>query len=200
MKKLYSMKTEESIQIIEEMIATAKRDLSYNGFYFMIWGYLVFAAGIIHTILLTMVETDYHWVAWPILMTAGGITTGIYSARHQRKVKVRSHVDTFMTYLWGAFVISLFLVLFLMGSTEFPNGTAANTYFVVLLLYGIGTFVSGGALKFKPLVFGGVFCWICAIATLYSPYVVQLLILSLAVLVAYIVPGHLLLAKYRKHV
>jgi hypothetical protein len=56
----------------------------------------------------------------------------------------------------------------------------------------LGTFVSGMILKFKPLVIGGVLCWLLTIVSLFVNFDYQLLLAGAAILCSYIIPGHLL--------
>jgi hypothetical protein len=67
-----------------------------------------------------------------------------------------------------------------------------------MVLYGMGLFLSGGALQFKPLIYGGIFCWLCAIAGFEMQNIYLLLILALAVLGGYIIPGYLLKMNNKK--
>jgi hypothetical protein len=71
---------------------------------------------------------------------------------------------------------------------------------VIVLLYGMGTFVSGRLLKFKPLVIGGVIAWLCGILSFGQPFDIQLLILMVAIVASYIVPGHLLASSKQTYV
>ncbi len=75
-----------------------------------------------------------------------------------------------------------------------------STYPLIMLIYGIWLFVSGGALKFKPMIYGGVINWIFAIASFFLMFKMQLLALAVAVLLGYIIPGHMLKLRHRKHV
>lgn len=61
-------------------------------------------------------------------------------------------------------------------------------------------FVSGGYLRFKPLIIGGICNWIIAIVATYVEFDIQLLLLALAVLVGYIIPGHMLSSHYKKNI
>lgn len=67
-----------------------------------------------------------------------------------------------------------------------------------MVLYGIGLFGSGGILEFKPLIYGGIFCWLCAIAGYEVQNSYQLLVLASAVLGGYIIPGYLLKMNQQK--
>jgi hypothetical protein len=81
-------------------------------------------------------------------------------------------------------------------------GGASKTFNIInpvfLALYGIPTFLSGIILRFIPLKAGGICCWILCMLAIFLRYDHQLLLLGLAVLLAWIIPGYLLRAKSRK--
>jgi hypothetical protein len=181
---------EQQLQLIYEMISAAKQEINENGFIFMMWGWLVFISCIVNFAGLYFGYPQAALV-W-LLMIAGGIITFIYYARQNKKEQLKNYIDVFLGYLWIAFGVTLFLVLF------FQWKLGLSTYPMVMLIYGVGTFVTGGALKFRPLVFGGIWCWIMATAAFFVDFNLQLLLLALAVLGSYIIPGHLLRRKFNE--
>jgi membrane protein implicated in regulation of membrane protease activity len=74
-----------------------------------------------------------------------------------------------------------------------------GAYPIIMFLYGLGTFVSGGILKFRPLVWGAVGAWATGIAALFVTFQHQLILLAISVLVSYLIPGYLL-SKSQQHV
>jgi hypothetical protein len=100
-----------------------------------------------------------------------------------------------MMFTWIAFGASLFIVLTLGGKVGWEV-----TYPVVILLYGIGTFISGGVLRFLPLILGGIACWVISCIAFFVSFDIQLLLLAGSLLVAYIIPGHLLKYNYNRNV
>ena len=181
---------QESLLLISQMIQSAKQGVQENGVIFLIWGWLVLAASLLQYVLLYVVQYEYNFLPWPILMTLGGIITMVYTARQKKKTRVKTHLDTFLGYLWTAFGVALFFVLAYMSKIGIEAA-----YPLILVVYGIGTFTSGGALQFKPLIIGGICCWILAVISAFVGFQVQLLLLSLAIVVSYIIPGHLLQAR-----
>ena len=155
---------------------------------------LFFIAAIINYILQFVVEYEYAWIPWPILMPLGGIIGGIYGARQSKKEKVKTYVSEFLGYLVIAFLVGLFVVLF------FAFKLRENCYPMLLLMYGIWLFVSGGAIQFKPIMIGGIINWIFAVGAFFVPFQFQLLFLAAAVLLGYIIPGHMLNAQFKKSV
>jgi hypothetical protein len=187
---------EQSLQLINNMIQGVKKDIKDNGFLFLLWGWLVFAASITHFILLKMQYT-HAYVVWPMLMPLGGIISVVYgiSRLKSKERRVKTFVDRAMIYVWIAFAITLCIVLSSGARLGFDK-----VYPFVLLIYGIGTFITGGIIKMKWLVVGGVICWILSVVAFYVNFEVQLILLATAIAVAYIFPGHVLRANYKKHV
>jgi hypothetical protein len=66
-----------------------------------------------------------------------------------------------------------------------------------LALYGMPTVISGTILRFRPLILGGIFCWILALISTVTAYPYQLLLLGAAVIAAWIIPGYLLRNRYK---
>jgi hypothetical protein len=60
------------------------------------------------------------------------------------------------------------------------------------------TFLSGIILKFKPLVIGGISCWLLAVVSVFIPMEYQLLCIAAAVIFAWIIPGYLLKANFKR--
>ncbi len=179
----------ESLSIINSMINRAQNNLSDNSFYFIFWGWLVFSSALIHYCLLQL-EVEKAYCVW-LLMPLGGIVSFIYGARKKKKEKVKTYLGTYMTYLWGSLGISLLLVLFMMEKIG-----VTPVYSFLLIIYGIGTFVSGGMLRFKPLINGGLICFLLSVVSVFVDFDIQLLLIAAAILVSYIIPGHLLKAKF----
>jgi hypothetical protein len=71
-------------------------------------------------------------------------------------------------------------------------------YPLFLVLYGMPTFLSGVILRFKLLMMGGVGCWILSVLCTIIPVEFQLLLVSVAMIIAWIIPGYLLRVKFRR--
>lgn len=185
------MKTaEQNLQLIEEMIATSKGNLAEGSVFYLIWGWSVFIAASINYYLLNHTDYEHHWIAWPFLMTGAGIISSIVGYKRSKKQRVKTYIDRFMSFLWLSFLITLIVVLYGMSTI----GEEA-VYPIVIALYGLGTFASGGILKYMPLMIGGVSAWICALIAYHVNFSEQLILINVAILTSYIIPGHLLAKK-----
>jgi len=186
----------ESIQIIQNMINTAKNQFSENGFLYLLWGWVVFICSIGHFILLNVVKYEYHYMIW-LLTWAAVIFQMFYLRKKSKEAKVKTYAEDIVKYVWITFVILMFLVGVILGILM-GKDYYKHMYPLFLVLYGMPTFLSGIILRFKPLVVGGIACWVLAVPASQLSYDYQLLVLALSVAIAWIVPGYLLQKKYKK--
>jgi len=180
----------KQLDFIEEMIASAKTNLATKSIFYLIWGWLVLLAALINYYLLEFTELTNGWMVWPILMSLGGSLSIIVGIRLSKKTRVKSKIDKILERLWLGFFITLVAVL------SGVNAIGAETiYPTVIALYGLGTFVSGSIINFKPFQVGAVIAWVCASVAFYMSFNNQLILISIAIIFSYIIPGHLLASK-----
>jgi hypothetical protein len=87
----------------------------------------------------------------------------------------------------------MFVSAFVLGQVK----AFTLVYPVTLILYGMPTFISGYIIRFKPLMAGGIGCWVLAIVCSMTPVEYQILFLTAAVLLAWIIPGYLMRQKHQ---
>ena len=184
----------QSLEIIGRMIENARQGIQDNGFFYLLWRHLVIASTHTHYVLQYMYTYRYPWLSWAVLMPAGGIVSMIYGMKMDKKQGAKTYIEKNMMYVLVAFLVSLLIVLFMMPLLR------QNTYPLVLVMYGIWLFCSGGMLRFRPLIAGGVINWFFGILAFYQTFEYQLILLAAAVLIGYIIPGHLLNMQYKKNV
>lgn len=184
---------QESLVLIQSMINKTKGVVADDSFYFLLWGWLVFTCCLTEFFLKVYLQYPYHYIVW-VLMPVGGVISGIYGARQAKKQTVKSYVEEALDYLWISLAIA-FVVLIFINAGNRSGWQSAFTYYI--LLYAIGTFVSGKLLRFKPLVIGGLINFALAAISIRFSYDYQLLIGSVAILISYIIPGHLLRIRYQ---
>ena len=186
----------EGLEIIQSMINRAKDKFSENGHLYLLWGWVVFFCSITQFVLLSFTSFEKHYLVWMVCWLVF-IYQIFYIAKRNKREQVRTYTGDIIGYVWLAFVVAMFLMGFLFGRI------LGDTYsrMVIpgfLVLYGIPTFLSGAILRFRPLVIGGICCWILSVLSVFVPEKYQLLFLSAAMLVAWIIPGYLLRIKFKK--
>ena len=176
------------LNVIYDMIENSKIRIRENAFFYLLWGWLVLLASLTHFIMWKF-GIFYSFLAWPVIMTAGMVISVIAGIRTGKRAGYRTHIDTAVIYLWYGFFFTLMvLIAFASGgkiSWEITNA-------LIISMYGLGTFVSGGILKFKPLIVGGICCWFIALCAFFVPGEYALLLVSISIIIAYLIPGYLL--------
>jgi hypothetical protein len=184
---------QESLQLIRSMINKTKDSVADDSFYFLLWGWLVFFCCISSYILKVYFNYQQYYYVF-MTMPLGGVISAIYGARQSRKQKVKSFVDEALDYVWIALGLAFIALIFIDANSN--RWQSAFTYYI--LLYAIGTFISGSLLRFRPLVVGGLINFVLAAVSARLSYDYQLLMGGLAILISYIIPGHLLRIRYQK--
>lgn len=178
---------EQSLQLIQSMISKTKQDMSDNGIYFLVWGWLTFFACTAQFILKHVYEYEKHYLVWSVIVI--GVIFSVYQgSKEDRKSKVKTYVGDSMKYLWTGMGISFFVLSMILSKI----GWAFSVFPFFILLYGLGTFVSGCILRFRPLIIGGIIAWGLAIGSVYVSYDYQMLFGAAAILFSYIIPAYML--------
>jgi hypothetical protein len=183
---------QDSLQLIEAMISKAQNRFNENGHLYLLWGWTIFVCSIASFVSMYFFQSRYFNFIW-MLTWVVVIYQTIYLIRRKKKSTVKTYTDEINGYVWIVFAIMgglLSFVLVRAGQFELIN-TA------ILILYGMPTFLSGIILKFKPLVIGAVCCWVLAFISTMIPEVFNFLLLTVAVIAAWIVPGYLLRSRFK---
>ena len=182
---------QQSLQLIQSMIAKTKSNIAESSSHFLILGWLAFIICIAQYILLIGLHSEHHYYAW-FFIWIGVIMELITSLRNKKKAKVHTYIGDSMRYLWTGLGITFFATAVICSINHWMN-----SFPLFIILYGVGTFVSGSFLQFTPFKIGGILCWCIAVAAATFSYEWQILLTSVALLVSYIIPGHLLRKQYQ---
>lgn len=184
------MSEKDSIRVIQSMIAATKHSLLQDGTLYIYWGWVILFCSIGEYVLM-LTEFEHPYVTWLVMPVAVWRYLA-YVAKRKAIAKVKSYTDEFMSVLWRAFFISMAIILCL-----FPVIGYEKVLPLIIILYGMGTYTSGGVLRFPPLIYGGLANFPLAIGAFFTSFQNQLLILSIAVSVSYIIPGYLLKSNFK---
>lgn len=182
-----------SLLLIESMINKAKNNFSESGTLYLVWGIAVLFCSVAQFIAIYFYNYQQAYYVW-MLTWAVFIYQTIFLARKKKKEKVKTYTDEILGYVWTCFIACLFILLLILQY----NKIYQLIYPAILVVYAIPTFLSGAILKVKPLFIGGICCWALAISSLFIPVQFHILLISAAVLLAWIIPGIYLRKKYLK--
>jgi hypothetical protein len=166
---------QESLALIAKMINKAKRDYLDSGLSSLLWGSVIMFC--------SLVTYANNWLKWPNMdyvwfLTIGAVVPQILIAIREGKArKHRSYDEDLMSGIWIAFGITMFVMGYIFS--RYPSEAITSLY---LAIYGIPTFAVGYARRFRPMLYGGLACWILAIYCLYCGYPNTLLCLGLGAL------------------
>jgi hypothetical protein len=178
---------EQSLQLIQSMISKTKQDISDNSIYFLVWGWITFFACTGQFILKHIYQYEKHYLVWTVIII--GIVFSIYQGRKEEKInKVKTYIDDSVKHLWSGMAISFFVLGMIL--TKLGWGTSIFPFFI--MLYGLGTFVTGSIIRFRPLITGGLIASALAIGSTFVSYDYQMLFGATAILISYIIPAYLL--------
>ena len=186
MKDTNHLTPAESLEVISKAINQTKENIKGQSFYYMLWGWLISIASFSHYLLLTFSGIKQPYLPWLVLIPIGFIVSITYSVKKEKSKQYDTYLDVYLKNLWIVLGISFIGIIFISFSLK-VNPTA-----YIILLTGIGTLVSGLAMKFKPLSIGGIMFFIFSITTLFVNDSETLLINGIAIIIGYLIPAYLL--------
>lgn len=189
-----NLKHEESLRIIHEMIGNARSRIVDNGFGWLLWGSLIFLASLT-TFFLIQADSEEIFLGWNIFGIAA-VLIFLYNFIKPKKKKVKSYADEILQWVDVGFAISLLVIVLSINI----NNTANTGFGYLLMLYAFLMLIQGGAMHFKPLIFGAVVNWIGAIGIFFCQiFKYDMLITAAAVFIGYIIPGIILYSQSKKN-
>lgn len=189
------MTESESMQLITSMINKAKNLYSETGLFYLIWGWVILFC------CLTQFVSDHFFhnpkgsFVWLLIYVV--LIFQIFYKRKANKLRTtKTYTREINEFVWIAFFICLMLTIFICSS--FKKFELINP--LLLILYGMPTFLSGIIIKFRPLIIGGICCWSLAFISPFINIEYHVLLSAVAVIAAWIIPGHLLRNKYKSEI
>ncbi len=189
------MSEAESMRLITSMINKAKNFYGETGLFYLIWGWVILFCCLTEFITGYFFHNPKGNLVW-LLVYAVLIFQIIHTIRTKRFQKIKTYTREINSFVWITFFICMMLTTFICIS--FKKYELINP--LLLVLYGMPTFLSGIIIKFKPLIIGGIFCWVMAFISPFIYFEYHVLLIAAAVITAWIIPGHLLRNKYKSEV
>lgn len=204
----------ESLEIIQQMINKAKNAYYDTGWSAIMWG-TVIAVCALATFAQIQFGFSLPFNIWWLTLVA--VIPQIWlTIKEKKERKVKSYDEVYIDYVWLGFGISIFLLSHVVNlvysswspvAEEFTTLKGSDPSFqfsefvspLFLILYGMPTFITGAACKFKPMLWGGIFCWLCSIITVYTAVKVDLLLTAASSVMAWLIPGIIIEREYRNY-
>jgi hypothetical protein len=185
---------QESLLLIQGMINKAQNKFADSSLLYLLWGWVVFGCALIHYAIMKFEIDFFAHPEWVWFCTIGaGIYQFIFLARQEKNTLATTYTDELIKYSWIVFGISMTLISFVISKANAWN----LAYPIIFVMYGIPTFLCGVIMKFNPLKIGAICCWIIAIISTFVSSLELLLLLALAMVTTWIIPGYLLRKKFK---
>lgn len=183
----------ESLELITRMIHNTKKRMEEgSGTVFLIWGYAtVIVTMLVWVVVLYTQDYRYQWL-WFLLPISGTTLTILYKKKEDRRPRVKTYIDRIINQVWLVLGISGFLLSMISILHYFP------ILFIIVLIMGIGTTLTGLITKFYPLVISGATGMLASVGLSFLSWKYQLPVFSLIFIFMMIIPGHYLNYKARK--
>lgn len=185
------MTSQESLALITKMINKARRDYLDSGLSALLWGSVITFCS-----LATFAD---HYLNWQVLdyvwwlTLAAVIPQVVISIREAKHRKHRTYDDDSMGGIWISFGIAIFLLAFIVNAYQVSEPVP-----LFLMLYGVPTFATGYARRFRPMLIGGAACWVLAVVSHYTPFPYRMLCMTVAAQLAWFIPGLIIRKCYLK--
>ena len=189
----------QSFQVIKEMIQISQKKLKNDGVLFILWGWVMFYSGLSGYIVREVLLSRRFEKFLGIFGKVFGLLVVAYTVYYiwrQRK-RVQTYIGISLRYVWLSMVGCFVLInLILYNVLHQVNFELQHPLFMVMMAFSV--MVTGGILRYKPVIIGGILFGIIALISSYFTLSYQLLLESCAWFIAFVIPGHYLYVTREK--
>lgn len=200
---------QDSFRIINEMIVQAKGNFQKGvGDRLLLWGYAVAIISILCFCLPLMsdIGSSVFWL-WTLTIPVA-IINFVIQKRKAYKAIVTTQLEKTAGIVWtGMLITSLLFIAFLfMVASAFQTSIPFLFITPMMLVFsGVGLFVTSNIYKFKPFFYGACIFLIASIVCMlhfvfFRGIDFEFIILALAMIFGFIIPGHILNKKAESYV
>lgn len=176
----------ESLELISRMIRNTQNNVKKGeGRPFLIWGYTTVITTILVWYMVSATANNNWYGIWLLLPVIGWLLTFLLC--RDRTPGVKTYIDRIVNYIWivcGTVGITVSLV------SIFDQ--QLSVLYIIVLLMGIGTTLTGLVTRFKPIVVAGIVSLLLSFLCLFIKGSDQLLIFAAVFVAMMVIPGHIL--------
>lgn len=176
----------ESLELITNMIQNSRNRMENNcGMPFIVWGWASFFTSLLVWFAVSQTG-NYNWqFLWFIIPVVG--MTGTYLSTRKSPKTVTTFVDKIVNYIWIVFGIVGFLI-----SCVAMFVWSIPILFIVVLLMGMGTTLTGMVIKYRIVIIGGALGILLSLSCLFVSGINQNIPFALTFLIMMVIPGYAL--------
>lgn len=192
---------QQSLELISEMITQARNNLQKNSGTSMIFNgclvaFTAFANVALVFILSNPAQSFWIW----LLMIPGGFIDRMIDKKIDKESLVKTPIDKIIAATWRGFGYSVVLflaIIFGYGySMQNPRIFILITP-IIMMMAGLGEYITAKACRFKPLLYGAFILWTGALGCLGTYLflhswagIAHFFILAICMILAFVIPGY----------
>ena len=181
----------ESLLLIQEMITVTRRRIDKESFLILLWGYLATSWYLLGFLWMKLEKYTYVAYSWALLCGLGIIVSLIYWRSKSKTDRIKTYVDDCIKYTWIGYLITMLIIV--SALIKFQCFYLINP--LGLIIVGLPTIITGGVIRFKPLLVGGILFWIFGAIAFTTTFDWQCIIGAVAIVCGYLIPGYMLKAS-----
>jgi len=188
-----NMTSEDSLALIAEMIAKAKKEVAGGGsFHLLLWGWVIAFCNVGFYVL-DKAQFDRPYMIWLLILPAAFFSF-YWSYRKNQIEKFRTHLDVVLNQIWLGVFVGICVVIGFKSVLEYNHSP------IILILAAVGMFTTGSLVRVTILKVGAVVLILGAIISFLLPVSDQYLVAGIAMILGYLVPGYYLKFTYGERV
>ncbi len=186
---------QESLNLISETINKVKTSYHDSGVGPILWGCVVMFCSLV-SFYASLYKINWLFSVWALTIIAI-VPQILISIKEKKQKKFVSYNDAASSAIWTTFGFSMFTISFIdnMLGINYSSHVHGAVYMVI---YGIPTIITGMVCNVRPMLWGGILCWVFAVASTFVKYPYPFLFMASSAVAAWLIPGLILSAKYRK--
>jgi hypothetical protein len=202
---------QQSLEVITEMINRARNNIQRgSGNHMIFWGYWSAFTALLNVILIYTLENPHQsYLAW-WLMIPGGVVSWLWSRKIDKSRIVKTHIDDIIRSAWRSCSVSMIVFLMIIFVLAGYWDTGYQLFMIIipaiLLHIGAAEYITAGACRYRPFMYGAFAMWAGAVAGLAvlrlsaAGTSVQFGIFIACMVIGFIIPGYRLNKLAGKHV
>lgn len=185
---------EESLKIITDMIETSKARMERKyAFPFIIWGATTIIIAVIISIMLQKTHNPQWHYLWWLLPFIG--STSFLINRKDKVAVSKTYIENVSSKMWTILAI---IAIVLSTISTFSPIFGKSILTIIALFMGIGTLMSGVLYRYPTLQIFAYIGIACSIIMIFFEPHVQLLIFAITFFIMMVIPGIIILHKFKK--
>ncbi len=186
---------QDSLHLIRQTIDKAKTSYHEKGIGPILWGCVVSFCSLV-SFYASLHKINWLFSVWFLTLIAV-VPQVMISIRERKEKKFVSFNDSATSVIWTTFGFSMFTISIVDNILNNKYGTGIHGS-VYMLVYGIPTIITGAICNYRLMLWGGILCWVFAVAAAFFSYPYPFLFMAGCALFAWLIPGLLLHSEYRK--